>query len=189
MKDKIIYEAFSKENIFCVKAAELSKLKIIKEYLIPKGVCTALVWLLPYNVGTPEGNISLYARTLDYHRLFDDVSKRIAKNLKKQFPDANFYNFSDHSPIAEVSAAASLGLGVIGENNLLINEKYGSYIFVGTLFTDLVTEYDEIMPIKSCIRCGACKRACPTKSLENKSMDACLSFINQKKGTIKSSFF
>ena len=84
MKDKIIYEAFSKENIFCVKAAELSKLKIIKEYLIPKGVCTALVWLLPYNVGTPEGNISLYARTLDYHRLFDDVSKRIAKKIVEE---------------------------------------------------------------------------------------------------------
>ena len=122
-KNSGIYEAFEKENIFCLGIARLSELKIIKEYLLPKDAKSAIVWLLPYNVGNVEGNISLYARTLDYHLISNEISERIIKNLKSAYPENNFYSFADHSPIAEVYAAASLGLGVVGENHLLINER------------------------------------------------------------------
>ncbi len=186
-KNQGIYDAFAKEKIFCVSVANISKLNVIKEYLLPKGVKTAIVWLLPYNVGAREGNISLYARTLDYHFIASKIAEKVIKNLKEIYPENNFYCFSDHSPIAEVAAAASLGLGVIGENHLLINEKYGSFVFVSTVFTDLAADYDELINPQKCPSCKACIKACPTGALERNDKNGCLSGISQKKGALTES--
>lgn len=179
-----IYEAFAKEGIYCLGIARLSELRVIKEYLLPKDAKSAIVWLLPYNVGRREGNISLYARTLDYHLISSEISNRIIDNLKKLYPENSFYCFADHSPIAEVAAAASLGLGVIGENHLLINERYGSFVFVSTIFSDIEADFDELHEPEKCPSCGACLTACPTGALKGADMGACLSGINQKKGAL-----
>lgn len=183
-KNKGIYEAFAKENIFCVGIAETEKLTVIKKHLLPDNVKTAMVWLLPYNTGTREGNISLYARTLDYHLIASEISRKVIANLKELYPENSFYSFADHSPIAEVAAAASLGLGVIGENHLLINERYGSFVFVSTVFTDLAAGYDELTTPKKCPSCKACIKACPTGALAKDDKNACLSGISQKKGAL-----
>ena len=183
-KNAGIYAAFAKENIFCLGIARLCELKVLKEYLLPKDAKTAIVWLLPYSVGIKEGNISLYARTLDYHLISREISERVIKELKCLYPENSFYCFADHSPIAEVSAAAALGLGVIGENRLLINERYGSFVFVSAIFTDMEAEYDALTSPKKCPSCGACKKACPTGALDRADMSGCLSGINQKKGEL-----
>ncbi len=187
IRNRGIYDAFAKEKIFSLGIAKLSELKIIKEYLLPKDAKTAIVWLLPYNVGIREGNISLYARTLDYHLIASEISKKAIENLKTAYPDNSFYYFADHSPIAEVSAAAALGLGVIGENHLLINKRYGSFVFISTVFSDLEADYDTLGEVKKCPSCGACIKACPTKALQREDMQGCLSGINQKKGALTES--
>ncbi len=182
INDKII-AAFAAENIEELAFAKVSDLHIKKEYLMPEGVKSAIIWLLPYGVGEREGNISLYARTLDYHYLSKSISDKVAERLKAEFRGEEFYNFSDHSPIAEVPAAAAYGLGIIGKNHLLINQKYGSFVFVCTLFTTLEAECRAPGEIRSCTGCGACERACPTKAMST-DMSLCLSGINQKKGIL-----
>ena len=99
-------------------------------------------------------------------------------------PGEKFAVTSDHSPIDERQAALSLGLGVKGDNHLLITEKYGSYIFLAEVLSTLpVEEYytdgktPSLTEEKECLHCGACQRACP-------SPEYCLSAITQKKGDL-----
>jgi len=61
----------------------------------------------------------------------------------------------------------------------LINEKYGSYIFLGSVFSTLDTQ---AVPkeVRRCSDCGKCVKACPTGSICG-DFDKCLSYITQKK--------
>jgi epoxyqueuosine reductase QueG len=70
-------------------------------------------------------------------------------------------------------------------NSLLITEKYGSYVFLGEIVTDLKintnhTEY------KSCIGCKKCIIACPSKAISETDFNekACLSAVTQRKGEL-----
>lgn len=161
---------------------EINKAIMEREEFTPKSV---IVFLLPYYTGETE-NISRYAASLDYHLAIRDVTYGLIAAIKEKMPTARAKGYGDHSPINEVNAALISGLGVIGDNGLLINEKYGTYIFIGDVVTDIEPELlGAILPgeIKGCTHCGACKRACPTGVLTDYSRD-CLSAITQKKGDL-----
>lgn len=147
---------------------------------IPENAQSVLLLLFPYKVKEerPE-NISRYAAVPDYHRVCGKYLEEIKSKLSDAFPDNRFEAFIDNSPIPEVYAAALAGLGVIGENRLLINKKYGSWCFIGEIVTDLKI-YDENCQNehpKKCSLCGDCKRACPSGLHGGK----CLSAVSQQK--------
>ena len=149
---------------------------------------SAIVYLAPYYVGEGE-NISSYATSLDYHIFLKEIGEGIASLLSELCPGCTSRPYGDHSPIDECHAAAIGGLGVLGDNRLLINEKYGSYVFLGDVLTDISSEQllaDKPIPVSSCLQCGACKRACPTGKLSG-GCDACLSEITQRKGELTES--
>ena len=153
-----------------------------REHFTPKSV---IVFLVPYYVDKPE-NISIYAASLDYHIVIRELCDSIIGSLRTEYPDASLCGYGDHSPIYEVGAALSLGLGILGDNGLIINEKYGSYVFVADVITDIPAE--ELgaispLPVQRCLHCGACKKACPTGVLSGDSQN-CLSAITQKKGEL-----
>ena len=153
-----------------------------REDFVPKSV---IVYLLPYYTGETV-NISRYAASLDYHIALRECADGLIEVLRAARPEVNAKGYGDHSPIDEVGAALVAGLGVIGDNGLIINEKYGSYVFIGDIVTDIdacelgVTEKGEV---KRCIGCGACKRNCPTRILSGEGSD-CLSAITQRKGEL-----
>lgn len=182
--NEAVRSAFEKENIFELEFLSVSDLPINKSYLLPNDAKTAVVWLLPYYVGRPSGNISLYARSRDYHEVSKLISERVISSLKKEFPKDSFYNFADHSPISEVYAASLAGLGVIGKNKLLINRRYGSFVFVCALFTTLEADTAAVSEPKDCISCGKCMRECPSGCAVSGKMENCLSGITQKKGEL-----
>ena len=64
---------------------------------------------------------------------------------------------------------------MLGQNGLLIHEKYGSYVFIGEIVTDLEIETDK--GGEKCLDCGQCKSVCPTKLCK----ETCLSAVNQQK--------
>ena len=141
----------------------------------PKSV---IVFLAPYYTGEyEEKNVSLYAVPRDYHLYFNDLYKRVTSQLEAKFEGYNFKGCADHSPIAEVHAAALGGLGVIGDCFQFINEKYGSYTFIGEIYTDIELEEYSLYDIDFCTHCGKCTSECP-------SPDHCLSDITQKKGEL-----
>ena len=161
---------------------EISQSIIQRESFTPRSV---ILFLVPYFVSVPQ-NLSIYAASLDYHIYIRDVTDRLIGKLKEIFPNANFKGYGDHSPIDERDAALRGGLGILGDSGLLINEKYGTYVFIG----DIVTDVDSSKlggavnnDIEYCHHCGSCRKACPTGILRGCS-DSCLSAITQRKGEL-----
>lgn len=155
-----------------------------REGFAPKSI---IVYLLPYYSGEAR-NLSIYATSLDYHIVINEINTALINIIKENFPNARTRGYGDHSPIDERHAALIGGLGVAGMNGLILNEKYGSFVFIGDLVTDLdpaILSADEPTAILCCERCGACLRACPTGILRGEGED-CLSAITQRKGELTS---
>lgn len=155
---------------------------------LPEDSQTVIVACFPYlldSTAYQNRNISKYAVVTDYHEVAVKRLEKAADKLRELYPDSNFAVFADNSPIPEVRAACAAGLGVRGINSLLITEKYGSFVFLGEIVTDLKFEAKKI-EYKSCIGCQKCIDSCPAKAIgENDfSEKACLSAITQKKGEL-----
>ena len=144
---------------------------------------SAIVFLVPYYVEQEKGNISLYARSGDYHFYCDALFERILPVLRESF-GGEFLGFADKSPIEENIAAAKAGLGVLGDNYMLINEKYGSFVFLAEILSTVPPEAlgfsGEVQSARECLHCGACRRACPMQSHGGE----CLSALTQTKGAL-----
>lgn len=180
-------------------AIPLSECVIAKPYLLERAGITsdgsALLILLPYFThGGEGGNVSMYAAAEDYHAFCRELFSDLCARLSGICPDAKFAGYADHSPIYEVAAAAKAGLGVYGENGLLITREYSSFVFIAGIYTDYPAaiwpkivsnvELRSTFEAKSCVKCGACRDACPTRAiLGGGRIDAekCLSAITQKK--------
>ena len=158
---------------------------------IPKNAKSVIVVLFPYYLGKDfykNLNISKYAVPEDYHRICGEYLKKITQSLKEIYPQNEFQFFCDNSPINEVKAATLAGLGVKGENSLLINEKYGSFCFIGEIVTDLEIPCED-KKIEFCKKCGLCKKKCINQAIaiDGINKEKCLSEITQKKGALTES--
>lgn len=154
---------------------------------LPNSAATVVAALFPYRFpdDTQPRNLSRYACVPDYHRVAGSVLENAAEQLRAAFPHQEFQAFIDNSPIPEVYAAALSGLGCIGDNGLLIHPQWGSYVFIGTIVTDLELSFQEIPP-RECLHCGACRAHCPGGALSESGLERsrCLSHISQKKGDL-----
>ena len=180
---------FEKEKIEYYGVIPFGECRCIREDLIGrKGVCiedirSAIVFLVPYYADSEKGNVSLYARSGDYHFYCDALFERLLPVLRERF-GGGFIGFADKSPISETEAAARAGLGVLGDNGLLINETYGSFVFIGEILSTVAPEAlgctESVFAVRECLHCGACRRACPARTHE----EECLSALTQKKGVL-----
>ncbi len=179
-------------------AVPLSFCHIVRPYLLDRAgipsTGTALLFTIPYlmtdDVLKKQRNLSLYAVPRDYHGFVCELESAWHPQLAELFPNNRFALFSDHSPILEVEAAARAGLGVIGDNGLLITPAYGSFVFIAELCTD--ADYETVtgqavpvLPVAPphCEGCGACFEACPARKAGT-WMLPCLSALTQKKGVL-----
>ncbi len=174
-------------------AVPLSCCHMLRPYLLEQAEIsqngTAILFTVPYvmtaDAGDPHRNLSLYAVPRDYHGYMHELSCTVIPILQNAYPQNRFALFSDHSPIAEVNAAARAGLGVLGQNGLLLTPTYGSFVFIAEICTDAdyttvtgqtIPSFPDEPPL--CEGCGACQRACPSKE------GLCLSALTQKKGPL-----
>jgi epoxyqueuosine reductase len=112
-----------------------------------------------------RGWISRYAWGDDYH----DVMRSSLRRLVAMIADAHGEPFDakicvDTAPLLERSYARAAGLGWIGKNTCLINERQGSWFFLGELLLSIPLATDSPPPD----RCGTCRRCidrCPTQAI------------------------
>lgn len=178
-------EILLNENITEFAVIPYDKELVINPRLVPEDeINSILVFLVPYKSNkTPKDSygISAYARVKDYHGYMTGLFKKIVPKLCEKYGE-KFYGFADHSPVNEKLCAARGGLGVIGKNSLLINKKYGSFVFIGVCLSSLKSENKQ-KEILSCPNCGKCEKNCPGKAIGDGIIlsEKCLSGVSQKK--------
>lgn len=123
---------------------------------------------------------SVYTRGRDYHKVVSEYLIKVCRFIESLGGKAIY--FVDSNILPERYIALKSGIGFIGKNNMLINKKYGSYIFLGEIIMDLYITPDDLVSSK-CGKCEKCLKACPTKSISKKmcNPNICLSYITQKK--------
>ncbi len=135
-----------------------------------------------------NGKTSNYAWGKDYHKILKTQLKTAIEKIKILCPQIKTRAFVDSAPVMERTLATQSGLGFIGKNTMLITEEFGSWVFLGTVFTNL--ELSPTAPenkFNYCGTCAACIDACPTDALKPFSLDArkCISYQTiEKKGKI-----
>ncbi|MGH9575088.1 MAG: tRNA epoxyqueuosine(34) reductase QueG [Candidatus Acidiferrales bacterium] len=116
---------------------------------------------------SPRGWISRYAWGDDYHYTMREKLNRIVDAMRAQFAEPfEARAYVDTGPIVERVAAKYAGLGWLAKNTCLINQRVGSWLFLGVIITTLDLEYSlaagEAPPRDLCGKCTRCLDACPT---------------------------
>ncbi|MBB4198653.1 epoxyqueuosine reductase [Rhodoblastus sphagnicola] len=136
------------------------------------------------------GNISVYARHRDYHDVVKGKLKLLAGALLARAKILGVAGevkvFVDTAPVMEKPLAAAAGLGWQGKHTNLVSRDFGSWLFLGSIFTtlDLASDAPET---DHCGSCRACLDACPTGALDTGKIDAnlCVSYLTiEAKGQI-----
>ncbi|MGZ8996860.1 MAG: tRNA epoxyqueuosine(34) reductase QueG, partial [Rhodospirillales bacterium] len=130
-----------------------------------------------------RGAISVYARGRDYHKVLKSRLKALARWLIGAYGgDAKV--FVDTAPVMEKPLAQRAGIGWIGKHTNLVSRRFGSWLFLGEVFTTLDVAPDE-PEVDHCGSCDACLRACPTGALPEPfriEPRRCLSYLTIEHG-------
>jgi len=129
----------------------------------------------------PEtGNISLYARGRDYHKVVRNKLKKLLRWIISREPAAKGRIFVDSFPIIEKPLAVRAGIGWSGKNSMLIIRGRGSYFFLGGILLNLPLIPDVPLNEDYCGTCNRCQQACPTGAIVRPyQLDArrCISYL------------
>ena len=127
------------------------------------------------------GNISVYACGSDYHELIKKRLKQLGRWLLEQEAGQGqeIKVFVDTAPVMEKPLAAAAGMGWQGKHTNLVSRDFGSWLFLGSIFTTL--EFTPDQPEQDhCGSCQACLDVCPTHAFPAPyQLDArkCISYL------------
>jgi epoxyqueuosine reductase len=137
-----------------------------------------------------RGTISIYAQGADYHDVLKSKLKPLAARVQA-LTGGEVKIFVDTAPVMEKPLAARAGLGWQGKHTNLVSREFGSWLFIGSVFTTAKIEPD--LPEED--HCGACRRCldvCPTRAfIAPYRIDAraCISYLTiEHKGHIAPRF-
>lgn len=158
-------------------------LRIDPSKLVPgaRSVITLLLNYYPQEkqvAGAPK--ISKYAYGRDYHEVIRARLRSFLQEIKEQVGEVHGRGFVDSAPVLERAWAQKAGIGWIGKNGNLINNKSGSFFFIATLIVDLELIYDDAFVKDYCGTCTKCIDNCPTDAIQpDKVVDGskCISYF------------
>ncbi|MDG1007236.1 MAG: tRNA epoxyqueuosine(34) reductase QueG [Alphaproteobacteria bacterium] len=136
---------------------------------------------------TDKGVISVYAQRRDYHDVIKKKLKALARAVVAQ-TGAEVKVFVDTAPVMEKPLAMRAGLGWQGKHTNLVSRDFGSWLFLGSVFTTLDLPPDDT-EADHCGACTACLDICPTNAFPAPyKIDArrCISYLTiEHKGMIE----
>ena len=137
-----------------------------------------------------RGNISCYAGGDDYHDVIKSKLKQLAGWMQSEY-GGEYKVFVDTAPLMEKPLAAQSGVGWQGKHTCLVSREFGSWLFLGFVFTTLSIAASE--PEKDhCGTCRQCLDICPTQAfVGERKLDArrCISYLTiEHKGHIALEF-
>jgi epoxyqueuosine reductase len=158
---------------------------------------SVVVCAINYNTSPPystqvndreRGWISRYAwGQEDYHDSVLRKLRSVEQDLRSAVEDLESRCYVDTGPLVERVYAKYAGAGWIGKNTCIINQKLGSWLFLGVI----LTSQELVADIPAPDRCGTCRRcieACPTDALiapYKLDSNRCIAYLTiEKRGTI-----
>ena len=137
-----------------------------------------------------RGAISVYAQGDDYHDLIKKRLKALARWLVAA-EGCEVKVFVDTAAVMEKPLAQAAGLGWQGKHTNLVSREFGSWLFLGAIFTTLELPRDTA-DVDHCGSCQACLEVCPTAAFPAPyKLDArrCISYLTiENKGPIPREF-
>jgi epoxyqueuosine reductase len=135
--------------------------------------------------------VARYAFGEDYHRIVEERLAALVAFIESVGGRcARGRGDVDHGPLLERALARRAGLGFVGKNTNLITRKFGSWVFLAEVITDLPLTPDPADSVQAdgCGGCRLCLDACPTGALTGPyRLDArrCISYLTiEQKGSI-----
>jgi len=187
---------------------EAGKLKRASLARVAPWARSVIVCAINYNTAHPystqtgdatQGWISRYAWSQeDYHDAVLRRLRQLEASLHEQLDATGMGQlvtgnslqtrcYVDTGPLVERVYARYAGVGWIGKNTCIINQKLGSWLFLGVILTSLELEAD-LPAADRCGRCTRCLDACPTHAFTAPGqLDArlCISYLTiEKRGDI-----
>ncbi len=152
--------------------------------LFPDAKSVIVTGLNYYTEDRQEGKetpiISKYAYGTDYHQVIIAKLNRILDYIKSINPASKGRSFVDFASVLEKAWGKEAGLGWPGKHSILINDKIGSFFFLGIIILNSELEYDKPFSKDLCGNCRLCIDLCPTGAInENRTIDArkCISYL------------
>ncbi len=137
-----------------------------------------------------RGTVSVYAQGRDYHDLLKKRLKALARWINENFA-AEVKIFVDTAPVMEKLLAQAGALGWQGKHTNLVSRQFGSWLFLGEVFTSLALAPDPA-ETDHCGECRRCLDVCPTNAFPAPyRLDArrCISYLTiEHKGHIAREF-
>ncbi|WIV13864.1 tRNA epoxyqueuosine(34) reductase QueG [Proteiniborus sp. MB09-C3] len=167
--------------------------RIDPSLLLPESrtiIAIGISYNIEYKISSPKGIkwyglLSKSSWGEDYHRVLRTKMEILVKKIRNVI-DFKYTICVDTSPLIDRNIAKKAGIGWYGKNCSIINDDFGSFIFLGYILTDLELEEDEKTEEK-CGNCRLCIKSCPAGAIQEGyviNTKRCISYLTQTKDRI-----
>lgn len=140
--------------------------------------------------GQRRGILARSAWGRDYHLVLREAMAKLEDFIRQRVPEARIESMVDTGALVDRAVAERAGIGFKGKNCAIISPKWGSWIYLGEMITNIPFPPDSPVT-EDCGECTKCIDACPTGALVGPGVlnaQRCISFLTQTKGFVEEEF-